>query len=97
MATGAIAKIWGPSVAGMFLAFPALLPASLTLVKRHDGRDKAVDDARGGRLGSLGLVGFALIVVGLAAREPAWVVLVVAGIAWLAIAVAAWFVTYGRR
>jgi Protein of unknown function (DUF3147) len=29
---GLVAKVWGPVVGGLFLAFPAILPASLTLV-----------------------------------------------------------------
>jgi hypothetical protein len=33
VATGIVAHVWGPLVAGLFLAFPAILPASLTLVK----------------------------------------------------------------
>ncbi len=47
--TGVIGHLWGPWIAGLFLAFPAILPASLTLVKQHDGRCKAIDDARGAR------------------------------------------------
>ncbi|HSN28002.1 MAG TPA: DUF3147 family protein, partial [Kofleriaceae bacterium] len=43
--TGLLNTWLGPAVAGMFLAFPAILPASLTLVKQHDGRKKAADDA----------------------------------------------------
>ena len=40
--TGLIAQRWGPAVGGLFLAFPAILPASLTLVKQHDGRRRAL-------------------------------------------------------
>ena len=50
VATGLLAEHLGPAVAGRFLAFPAILPASLTLVKRHEGRKKAADDARGDQL-----------------------------------------------
>ena len=42
--TGLVAHRWGPSIGGLFLAFPSILPASLTLTKRHDGRRDAVDD-----------------------------------------------------
>ena len=48
---------------GMFLAFPAILPASLTLVKRHDSRADALDDARGGRVAAIALACFAVAVV----------------------------------
>jgi hypothetical protein len=96
VATGLIAKQWGPVIAGVFLAFPAILPASITLVKRHDGRKQAVEDARGARLGSLGLVAFAGIVLVTAARLPPPLVLLLAGIAWLAIDVGLWFARFGR-
>ena len=52
----------------LFLAFPAILPASLTLVKEHDGRRKTCDDARGSRLGALGMLAFAIVVAILAPR-----------------------------
>ena len=74
----------------MFLAFPAILPASLTLVQQHDGRSKALDDARGGRVGSLGLAAFALVVTVTATRWPAAIFLPVATLAWLVVAVTAW-------
>lgn len=96
-ATGWVAHRWGPGIGGLFLAFPAILPASLTLVKQHDGRKKAEEDARGGRLGSLGLVAFATV-LGLAARS--WrppVVLLVATAAWVAVDVGAWWVRFRRQ
>lgn len=95
--TGFLSKWSGPAVAGMFLAFPAILPASLTLVKQHDGRKKAADDARGARLGAVGLVAFA-VVVGLTAESwPAAAVLAVALVAWLAVSLALFAVIYGPR
>ena len=35
--TGLIAHNFGPVVGGLFLAFPAILPASVTLIEDHDG------------------------------------------------------------
>lgn len=94
VATGIIGKVWGPFVAGLFLAFPAILPASITLVKHHDGRAKAIDDARGARLGSLGLAAFAATVVVSAGSVSPWLVLVVASAMWLLVDVGAWFLRY---
>lgn len=94
---GLITKIWGPVVGGLFLAFPAILPASLTLVKQHDGRKQAVDDARGGRLGSVGLIGFAVIVWIAAQSWPALAVLAVATVVWLVVDGVLWAVFYGRE
>jgi len=95
VATGLVAHAWGPEIGGLFLGFPAILPATLTLVKQHDGRAQAIEDARGGRLGSIGLVAFAAVVWATAHAWPAPVVLVAASIAWLAIDVALWTVRYG--
>src|ERR1700733_11735297 len=67
--TGLIAKRYGPSFGGLFLAFPAIFPASATLVEKHEkekklqagisktirGQQAAALDARGATLGSVGL------------------------------------------
>lgn len=94
LATGLVARAWGPAIAGLFLAFPAILPASLTLVKHHEGRAKAVDDARGSRLGALALIAFAIVVAAFAASLPAALVLALATAAWLAVALGAWFLRF---
>ncbi len=38
--TGLIAKRYGPSVAGLFLAFPAIFPAGATLIEKHEQQKK---------------------------------------------------------
>lgn len=86
--TGVLAKAFGPAIAGLFLAFPAILPASLALIDKSDGEKQAGFDAGGATIGSVGLVAFAVVVLGLAARTSAWHVLALAAIAWLAVAVA---------
>src|ERR1700758_1107032 len=72
---GAIGKQWGPVVAGLFLAFPAIFPASATLVEKHErerkqrkglqgeqrGTEAAADDAMGAAIGAIGLIVFAAI------------------------------------
>jgi hypothetical protein len=96
VATGVLGHHFGPVVGGMLLAFPAILPASLTMVKRHDGRTPAVDDARGARIGAFALAAFAIaawLLVG--AIGP--FALVAALVAWTATAVLGWTVVYGRR
>jgi hypothetical protein len=95
--TGIIGKVWGPLVAGLFLAFPAILPASLTLVKEHDGRAETVEDARGARLGSVALAAFALVVLATAGRLRPYAVLLLAGVAWLLVSVGAWFAFHGKH
>jgi hypothetical protein len=72
--TGWIAQRFGPVIGGLFLSFPAIFPASVTLVERHEQRRKAQHGlagkkrgrsaasvvAAGAALGSLGLFTFAL-------------------------------------
>src|SRR6202162_1542720 len=73
---GHLAKHYGPVFGGLFLAFPAIFPASATLVEKHErekkqragimhtirGRQSAALDARGAAIGSLGLIVFAIVV-----------------------------------
>lgn len=96
-ATGLIARHFGPVIGGLFLGFPAILPASLTLVKRHDGSKKTFEDACGARLGSVSLVLFGTVAWALAARAKPLVLLLVASVAWLFSGVVLWMTTYGRR
>jgi hypothetical protein len=58
MIAGAVGLAAGPKVGGLFLAFPAILPASLTLIEKKEGPAKAWSDASGGILGSVGMAGF---------------------------------------
>jgi hypothetical protein len=87
---GLVGSRWGEAVGGMFLAFPAILPASLTLVKQHGSRADAVDDARGGRVGTLALAGFAVVVAVTATILSPAVFLSLAMAAWLVVAVFGW-------
>src|ERR1035438_9032369 len=73
---GLLAKYYGPVFGGLFLAFPAIFPASATLVDKHErqkkqragiaqttrGRQVAGLDAAGAALGSLGLATFAFVI-----------------------------------
>ncbi len=92
-----VTSSWGPIAGGLLLAFPSIFPASVTLVNTHDGRTRAIDDARGARLGSLGLMAFAAVVW---FASPLWkpaAVLVTATVAWLVVDLAAWAIVYGPR
>ena len=94
--TGLVANAYGPAVGGLFLAFPAILPASLTLVDEHDGRREAADDARGACLGAVGLLAFAAVVWLTGARWQAPVVLATATAAWAVACGVAWWMAYAR-
>lgn len=95
-AAGLVARHFGPAVGGIFLAFPAILPASLTLVEQHDGRSEAIDDARGGIVGSLGLAAFALTVSSMTATYGGPLTLSAATLLWGAVSVTVWAVWHGR-
>ena len=90
-----VAHEYGPSIGGLLLAFPAILPASLTLVKTHDGRKNARDDARGARLGALGLVAYAVSVALLAPRVSMFLALAMAVVIWGAVSVVLWWMQFG--
>jgi hypothetical protein len=101
---GIIAKKFGPGIGGLFLAFPAIFPASATLIEKHEkqkkesvglkgearGRSAASIDAAGSSIGSIGLVVFALVVSQFMAKDRAWTVLAGATVLWLAVSVAVW-------
>jgi Protein of unknown function (DUF3147) len=101
---GIIAKHFGPVVGGLFLAFPAIFPASATLVEKHErekkrkagiaetirGRQAAALDARGAALGTIGLFCFAIIVWQFLPTHNATVVLFTSLATWTIIAIALW-------
>jgi CDP-diglyceride synthetase len=70
---------------GMFLAFPAILPASLTLVERDAGQEAAAIDAEGAIIGALGLVAFALVAAFGINTIGAISALIAAALAWLVV------------
>jgi uncharacterized membrane protein (GlpM family) len=92
---GLIAKRYGPSIGGLFLAFPAILPASLTLVKVHDGRREAAEDARGAVLGALALLAFAAVALTLVDWTHPVVTLAAATAAWSIASIILWAVWCG--
>ena len=102
--TGMIAKKFGPAVGGLFLAFPAIFPATATLLEKHEkqkkqskglngtkrGRLAAGVDAAGAAMGSGGLLVFALIVWKLLPGRSGSTVLAGATLAWVVVAVSIW-------
>ena len=104
--TGLIARRYGPGVAGLFLAFPAIFPAGATLIEKQQkekkrlagldgtsrGRVAAGIDAIGAAMGTLGLIAFALLVWRFVPSHSSPAILTIAGLAWLAISVLAWLI-----
>ena len=103
-ATGIIAKEFGPGVGGLFLAFPAIFPASATLIEKHEKQKKeragvhastrgskaAAVDAAGAAMGSIGLLFFALLVRRLVVSHSPWLVLTGSTGVWLAVSLVLW-------
>lgn len=108
--TGLIAKHYGPVFGGLFLAFPAIFPASATLIEAHEKRKKlragiketmrgrfaAALDARGTALGTIGLVFFGLIVWKLLPHWNTAATLVVALVVWFTLSVLVWHLRESR-
>jgi hypothetical protein len=100
---GLVGDYWGPAVGGLFLAFPAVLCASATLVETHERREKcergvmghrrgtdaAALDVTGAALGCPGLASFALAVWLLTPSLGIWS-LGVGSILWLVASVTCW-------
>lgn len=101
--TGLIGAKWGPGVGGLFLAFPAMLCASATLVQSHErrrkkeaglegtkrGDDAAALEAAGAALGSIALAAFAVTTLVTVGSTPCGS-LALASLAWTVTACCAW-------
>ncbi len=103
-AAGILANQYGPTVGGLFLAFPAIFPAAASLVAKHEeeqkhkhgmhgserGRQAAALEARGTSLGSVGLAVFAVAIWRLGTDQHWVLILGMATFIWLLVAAAAW-------
>ena len=111
VATGLIARGWGPSVGGLFMAFPAIFPASATLVAKHEDEEMedaglpgdrraaaaAALDARGTTMGTIGLMVFGVMAWKLLPIRPMPSVLIGALVAWFAVAATLWWLRKAIR
>ena len=100
---GLIAARFGPIIGGLFLAFPAVFPASATLIEKHvrerkekvglsggrRGKEAAALDAVAAALGSFGLAAFGLVIWLMITSSPARALLL-ATASWLGVAMLAW-------
>lgn len=101
---GLVARHFGPGPGGLFLAFPAIFPATATLIEAHEkkrlgktghdgtnrGRMAASIDAAGAALGSVGLAGFALVLWLLLPKHNPWLILIAAMAIWMLLSVVLW-------
>ncbi|MBV8445518.1 MAG: nicotinamide-nucleotide amidohydrolase family protein [Candidatus Dormibacteraeota bacterium] len=82
LVAGIVSLLTGDKVGGMLLAFPAILPAALTLVERNSGTSAAVSDVRGAAVGAIALALFAVTVKLLATTIPVIAALAAAAAVW---------------
>lgn len=101
---GLIAKHYGPVLGGLFLSFPAIAPATATLLDQRQkqakekagmnghtrGRRVAALDMFGTLWGSAALLAFGLVSWLVAPRHSAWFVLSLATVVWFGCAVGIW-------
>ena len=84
---GVATMLFGPHVGGVFLAFPAILTASVTLIEREEGMAAAIHDVEGAVLGAVGLAVFAIVFEAAVERTAlGWALALSLG-AWLAASV----------
>jgi Protein of unknown function (DUF3147) len=92
---GLVTLAFGPRAGGIFLAFPAILAASLTLIEEQDDSAEAREDARGAVIGGCALALFAAVAALTLGKMSGAVALLLATVAWALGALlgylAAWF------
>lgn len=88
LAAGLLGMWFGPKFGGVFLGFPAILPASLTLIQKKDGKEQAAIDSEGAVLGAIAFVVFAVLVTVLLMHWGVVATTVVALVVWVVVAVA---------
>lgn len=107
---GLISSHYGPAIGGLLLAFPAIFPASASLVEAHEHKHKArvgLDGAQRGRMvagvdaigASVGCIALACFAIFCWLCFPAlstWAVLLGATSVWLLVAVLLWWIRKGR-
>jgi hypothetical protein len=86
IASGAVTLAAGPRAGGIFLAFPAILAASLTLIADEEDLAVAREDARGAVFGAVAMATFAAIAFVTLSGLPGALALALATAGWLAVA-----------
>lgn len=103
---GLMAKGFGPEIGGLFLAFPAIFPATATLIESHEkkkggdpaaARREAGAGASGTALGCAGLAAFAWVLGALLPSHNGGLSLAAATAAWAAANLGLWTLAYRGR
>jgi len=105
-AAALIAKIYGPAIGGLFLAFPAIFPATATLIEKHErerklkagvngtvrARKAVAIDAAGASVGAIGLLAFAFVVQKLIVSYRPSLVIAAATSFWMLVSYLLWII-----
>jgi hypothetical protein len=108
---GIIGHKYGAPMGGLFLAFPAIFPASATLIDKHEkekkeraglnghgrARQLVSVDAAGTAIGSIGLFAFAFLIHETIRDHSTWLVIGGATIVWAGVSVFAWYLRKRTR
>jgi hypothetical protein len=108
---GIIGHKYGAPIGGLFLAFPAIFPASATLIDKHEkekkeraglnghgrARQLVSVDAAGTAIGSIGLFAFAFLIHETIRDHSTWLVIGGATIVWAGVSVLAWYLRKRTR
>ena len=93
---GLVTLAFGARAGGIFLAFPAILAASLTLIEHEEDSNKAREDARGATVGGVALASFAAVAALTLGRLNSAAGLALAALAWVVVALAGYFALWWR-
>ena len=96
IAAGILTILFGARTGGIFLAFPAILAASLTLIEQKDDSVEAREDARGAVVGGCAMALFAVVAAIGFGHVNGALALLFATVAWFAAAMAGYFVAWCR-
>ena len=94
---GVVAQLLGARAGGLFLAFPAILLASLTLLEKKEGRGAALASSEGAVLGAIGLAVFAFVFGAALARGGLVWALMLALAGWIGTSIALYVVVEAVR
>lgn len=86
IAAGLVTLAFNARVGGIFLAFPAILAASLTLIEQQEDSVDAREDARGAIAGGFALAAFAAVAAVSFGHLAGALVLALAAVAWIVMA-----------
>jgi hypothetical protein len=102
---GFVADHYGPVIGGLFLAFPGIFPAGVSLVEKHktlrekaegklgtwSARGQASVEATGASTGTFGLIGFAVVLWRVLPTHNFLPTVLIAGGTWIAVSWLFWW------